>query len=129
MKKALKVLYDHLKNDGILLFEAETLKAVPPLDVWRSSVWHKLDGQMITLSQLATMEDNVCNSICKYELIKNNNIIHTETEALKVKIYNSDTLVEMLESCGFNKIRIIKAYDKTAAPDENDESIVYECIK
>jgi hypothetical protein len=50
----------------VLLFEGETLKAVPPLDIWCDSVLDKTDGQMILVSRLATMENNVCNSISKY---------------------------------------------------------------
>ena len=126
---ALKTLYDHLSNEGVLLFEAETLKAVPALDIWHGSVWHKPDGNMIMLSLLATFVDNVCNSFCKYELIDNNSIIHTEIEVLKVRIYEPNELLAILKSCGFKNIRIIKAFDSSAAPDENDEAIVYECRK
>jgi len=128
VKSALKTFYHHLSDDGVLLFEGETLKGVPPLDVWRGSVWHKPNGQMIMLSQLATMEGNVCNSIGKYELIHNNSIIHTEIEELKVRIYDQHELTEILKSCGF-KVRAIKAFDGSATPDENDESVVYECRK
>ncbi len=128
VKAALQTLYDHLSDDGVLLFEGETLKAVPPLDVWRGSVWRKPNGQMIMLSQLATMEGNVCNSIGKYELIHNNSIIHIEIEELKVRIYDRLELTEILNSCGF-KVRAIKAFDSSATPDENDESVVYECRK
>lgn len=128
VKTALKIFHDHLTNDGILLFEGDTLKAVPELNVWRGSAWHKPDGQMIMLSQLATMENNVCNSIGKYELVHNNSIIHTEIEELKVRIYEPYELTELLKNCGF-KVRTIKAFAAEAAPDENDESIVYECRK
>jgi ribosomal protein S18 acetylase RimI-like enzyme/SAM-dependent methyltransferase len=129
VKSALKTLYNHLNDGGILLFEAETLQAVPPFDVWRGSVWHKSNGQIILLSQLATMKDNICNSIGKYELIDNNSIIHTEIEELKVRIYDQDILEALLKSCGFKNIRVIKAFDHKGVPDKNDESIVYECRK
>lgn len=128
VKTALTKLYDHLSDDGVLLFEGETPKAVPPLDVWRGSVWHKPNGQMIMLSQLATMKNNVCNSIGKYELIHNNSLIHTEIEELKIRIYEQLELIEILKSCGF-KVRAIKAFDRSATPDESDEAIVYECRK
>lgn len=128
VKEALKTLYDHLSDEGVLLFEGETLKAVPPLDVWRGSVWHKPNAQMIMLSSLATMKDNVCNSIGKYELAYNNSVIHTEIEELKVRIYDPLELTEILKSCGF-KVRAIKAFDGSATPDENDEAVVYECRK
>lgn len=128
VKAALKSLYDHLSDDGVLLFESETLKAVPALGVWRGSVWHKPNGQIIMLSQLATMNGNVCNSYGKYELIDNNSVIHTEIEEYKVRIYDHHELTEILKSCGF-KVRTIKAFDGSAIPDENDESVVYECRK
>ncbi len=129
VKKALKTFYDHLSDDGVLLFEAETLQSLPPLDVWRESVWHKPDGKSILLSQFSTFDGNVCNSICKYELIQDKSIIHTETETLKVMIYDPNELLEILKDAGFENIRAIKAFDNTAPPGIDDESIIYECRK
>jgi hypothetical protein len=54
VKEALKTLQDHLSDDGVLLFEAETLNSVPQLDIWRGSLWPKPNGQKIILSHLAT---------------------------------------------------------------------------
>jgi SAM-dependent methyltransferase len=68
--QGLAALYHHLSHEGVLLFEGEILESVPPLDVWRGSVWHKPNDQMIMLSSLATMKDNVWNSMGKYELIE-----------------------------------------------------------
>lgn len=129
VKSALKALYEHLTDDGVLLFEVETLKSVPPVDIWRGSVWHKLDGQMIMLSQLATFDGAVCNSICKYELAERNSIIHTEIEELKVRIHDLNELDKMLKDCGFKSVRKMKAFDRNASPDQNEEAIVYECKK
>lgn len=129
VKAALKTLYHHLSDDGVLLFEGETLKAVPPLDVWRGSVWPKPNGQKIILSQLATMQDDICTSLCKYELMEAGNIIHTEIEELRVKIYEQDQLMEILKSAGFKHIRMLKAFDQSLQPANQDESIVYECRK
>ncbi len=129
VKVALKIFYEHLNDDGILLFESETLEAVPQTDVWRGSVWRKPDGRIIMLSQFATFNENICNSIGKYELINNNSIIHTEVEELRVRIYVKDELTEILKMCGFENIRIIKAFDSAAIPSKNDESVVYECKK
>jgi len=117
---SLSTLCDHT-NDVVLLFEGETLKAVPPLDIWCDSVLDHPDGQMILVSRLATMEDNVCNSISKYELTYNNSIIYREIEDLL-------ELTEILKSCGF-RVPAIKTFDYLAAYDENDETIVYECKK
>ena len=69
------------------------------------------------------MEGNVCHSIGKYERIHNNRIIHTEIEELRVKIDEQDQRMESLKSPGF-KVRAINAFDGSATPDENDESVV-----
>ena len=129
VKTALKTLYEHLSDGGVLLFEVETFKAVPQLNVWRGSVWHKSDGKVIILSQLSTFDGEVCNSICKYELADNNSIIHTEIEELKVRIHKPDELDKMLKDCGFKHVRKVKAFDRNALPDEDDEVVVYECKK
>ncbi len=129
IEKSLKVIYGHLNDGGTFLFEAETLNTVPQVDIWRGSLWPKQNGQKIILSQLATMQDDICTSLCKYELMEAGKIIHTEIEELRVKIYEQDQLIEMLKAVGFKHIRILKAFDKSSAPTEQDESIVYECRK
>jgi SAM-dependent methyltransferase len=129
VEKSLKAIYDHLTDGGIFLFEAETMHAVPQAGIWRGSVWPKTNGQKIILSQLATLQDDICTSLCKYELMEAGNIIHTEIEELKVKIYEQDRLMKMLQAVGFKHIRTLKAFDQSSAPTEQDESIVYECRK
>lgn len=129
VEKSLKAIYDHLTDGGIFLFEAETLHAVPQAGIWRGSVWPKPNGQKIILSQLATLQDDICASICKYELMEAGKIIKTEIEELRVKIYEQDQLMEMLKSAGFKHIRTLKAFDQSSEPATQDESIVYECRK
>lgn len=129
VEKSLKAIYDHLADGGIFLFEAETLQTVPEQGVWRGSIWHKPNGQKIILSQLATMQDDICTSLCKYELMEAGKITHTEIEELRVKIYEQDQLMEMLKSAGFKRIRTLKAFDPSSGPANQDASIVYECRK
>jgi len=129
VKSSLQTIYDHLSDGGIFLFEAETMQAVPQESIWRGSVWPKPNSQKIILSGLATMQDNICTSLCKYELMETGKIIHTEIEELRVKIYEQDQLMEMLKAAGFKHIRTIKAFDQSSATTEQDESIVYECRK
>jgi len=97
--------------------------------LWRGSLWPKPNSQKIILSQLATMQGDICTSLCKYELMEAGNIIHTEIEELRVKIYEQDRLLEILKSVGFKHIRTIKAFEQSSAPTEQDESFVYECRK
>jgi hypothetical protein len=125
----LKKIYGHLSNKGVFVFEAETLKALPILNIWRGSVWHKPDGQTILLNSLTTLKDSCCYSIDKYELIDNNNVIHTEVEESTTRLYEPKILAETLKEAGFKDIRIIKAFNNTITPSGDDETIVYECRK
>jgi len=129
VKNALKIFHNHLAEDGVLLFEGEMPSATPPLDIWRGSVWHKPNGSMILSSVLSTFKDKICRAICKYELVEHNSIIRTEVEEYQVRIYEALELEEIIKSCGFKNVRMMKAFDTTAAPDAQDESIVYECRK
>lgn len=129
IKTALKAFYDHLEDDGILLFEVETTAAIPALNVWNGSAWHTSDSQLIILSHFSTLDGNICSSIGKYELVRNNSIIHTEVEELKIRLYDSDELMTMLTKCGFKNVRTMKAFDRDAASLKNDAVIVFECNK
>lgn len=131
VKKSLKVFYDHLNNDGILLFEAETSKIVPDqLGVWRGLVCHKPDNNLILVNRLTTYEDSVCYSIDRYELVDRGKIVQTEVEVFNVRLYDDPLiLTDMLKEVGFREIKMIKAFDRSISPDEGDSSIVYECRK
>ena len=125
-KIALKNFYDHLETDGIFLFEIDTIKSVPPLGIWKGQKWYRPDGKMILLSTCPSFEDNICNITCKYELINNNSIIHTEIEELKIRIYETEDLIKMLKEIVFKHIRAITEFNKKIF---TDDSIIYECIK
>jgi SAM-dependent methyltransferase len=126
---SLKAFYHCLTESGVLLLEIETIKGIPELGSWRGSIWPKSDETTILLSQLVTMDSDICKSLGKYELISDNKIIHTEIETYKIRIYEQDVLTNMLRSSGFKNIRMVKAFDSHQKPTCNDESIIYECGK
>jgi SAM-dependent methyltransferase len=128
VKSALKTFRDHLSNDGVLLFEANTPACNPPsLGVWQGKYWRRTDGKVILLSSLASIKDSILTSLGKYELIHNNSIIRTEIEEFKFRLYDPPEVIELLKASGFKDVRTIKAFDSTAIPDKTDESVVYEC--
>lgn len=131
VKKALKTIYEHLDDKGLLVFEVETRHAVPiELGIWRGSRWKREDGKLILLSQLAMLEEDLCYSIGKYDLIDENRIIQTEIEEYKIRIYHEPGfLLNLLMQIGFSDARLVKVFDRQASPDEADESIVFECRK
>lgn len=127
--KTLKSFYDHLDDGGILVFEVETKHAVPELGIWRESKWVRPDGKMILLSSLASIDGDICSSVAKYELVDKNKVLQTETEEYKIKIYDPQSLLELLKSIGFRYVKILKAFDRTNSPGDTDENVVYECRK
>ncbi len=129
ISKTLKLFYNHLDDSGVLVFEVETKNAVPELGVWRDSKWLRPDGKMILLSSCASIDGDIFSSVAKYELIDKNQVIQTEVEEYKIKIYESGSLLELLKSIGFRDVKILKAFDRSNGPTDSDESIVYECRK
>lgn len=131
IENALKTIYQHLEVNGLFVFEVDTLNSVPKeLGIWRGSNWQKEDGKAILFSQLTTLKDEICYSIGKYELMDGNKVIQTEIEEYKIRIYQEQNyLLNQLKKVGFKEIRLIKAFDRNASPDETDECIVYECRK
>lgn len=129
IKLALRKFYDHLKKGGILLFEIETPHSLPPLDIWRGSKWDRPDNKKIILSQFAVLDSDICTSIARYDLINKHQIIQTEIEEYKIKLYEKNELNRLLNQAGFSDVRVIKAFNRNALPEMNDESIVYQCIK
>jgi SAM-dependent methyltransferase len=131
IQKALKIIYEHLEDKGLFVFEVETRYAVPKeLGIWRGTRWPKEDGTLIVPSQLAILDEGVCYSVGKYELIDNNQVIKTEVEEYKIRIYQDHSfMLNLLTEIGFSNVRMVKAFDRLASPDETDESIVFECRK
>ena len=132
IKKSLENFYENLHEDGILLFEAESSLSAPisQLGIWRGMVCNKSDGSSILISRLSNIQDSVCYSIDKYELLENNNVVQTEIEKFNVRLYDDRTiLLKILQSIGFREIKILKAHDRSSQSDENDAAFVYECRK
>ncbi|MGE3319169.1 MAG: class I SAM-dependent methyltransferase [Candidatus Berkiella sp.] len=131
-KKSLQKMYDHLLPGGKLVFEVETLNAVPErLGIWEGSVKSGDDvDSMIVLSTCALPpKDQVGSIICRYELVQKGNLIKTEIENFQLRLYNIEEMDACLESVGFKKIKHYKAYDISQVPTNEDKVIFYECEK
>lgn len=127
----LKSFYNILEPGGVLVFETETPKSIPEkFGVPRSSVYKRNDGNMILASFFdIPTENNVGTSICRYELVTGNQIIKTEIEEFKVRIYDPEKLVKILKNIGFSSVNLRKCFDRSVSPDDTDEAVVYECRK
>ena len=129
VKRVLDAYYKQLTHTGTLLFEIETMQAVPKLGKWPGSMWPQTDGSTIVLSGVTTFDGEVCTALGKYEWVRDRQIIHTEVETYTMKIYQQELLIDLLKTTGFNQIRILKAFDVSQQPNEPDETVVFECRK
>ena len=88
------------------------------------------DGRKIVISSMnLPLINNIGQSICRYELIENNQIVKTEVETYELQFYEADEMESLLTEAGFSNIRIIKAFEHGKTPDSSDDVIVYECSK
>ncbi|MEM8727621.1 MAG: class I SAM-dependent methyltransferase [Chlamydiota bacterium] len=74
-------------------------------------------------------DGDICSSVARYELIDKNKLLQTEIEEYKIKIYEPQSLLELLDGTGFRDVKIVKAFDRETSPGDNDESIVYQFTK
>ena len=130
-RDALVRIYDHLRDDGLLVFEADTPFGAPaPTGIWKGSVWPTNDGKTIVCNYLnLPSQDNVSTTLWRYELIDGAQIVRTEIEIMKVRQYTPAHLTSMLIEAGFKNTVAFKAFDRTKCSGESDEVIVYECRK
>lgn len=131
-KLALKILYDHLLPGGKLVFEVETIHAVPnQLGMHhQSSVSTLHNAEQIMLDIVSSYNDKtqIVETICQYDLVLDNKIRSTEIENFHVRYYQHEEMNHWLPEAGFDIFSRYKAYGHTP-PDASAESIIYECIR
>jgi hypothetical protein len=120
-----------LQKNGLFIFEIETVNAIPKdFNIWEDRIVYRLDGHKILLKSLVLPpENNICSFIGKYTLIKQNEILKTEEEVLRIRFYNVEDIITMLKNAGFLNCKLIKAYEYGIFPNKNDEIVVIECEK
>ena len=131
-KFCLKKLYDYLLPNGKLLFEIETIHAVPHAlgKHQQSSASVKNNNKKIVLDTVSSYDkkSQIFKTICRYDLMLNNKIILTEVENFCVRYYQDDEMDKWLSEAGFQVFSRFKAFDHIPS-DVPDEIIIYECIK
>jgi hypothetical protein len=131
IKLCLQKIYSLLETGSTFVFDIETVYAVPDkVGVWQGKAYKKNDGNIIMCSTLPLpIENNIATVICRYELIKQTEIIKTEMEYFQIKLYHPEEMDELLKEVGFSHIKKIAAYDHNASPSTYDYTVVYECKK
>jgi hypothetical protein len=131
IKTSLNRIYALMLPGAKLVLEIE-LMASRPKDTgrWGGRWVERSDGAKILLSWLSRYDEaeRVAHSIHRYELIKDGQLLEMEYEDFNLRFYHPEEFQELLETAGFNEIRRFKAY-RFCAPDETDESLIFECSK
>ncbi len=132
VKNALARVHELLAGGGTFLVEAERLLQNPPdsSGVWGGRWVERPDGAKLLLSWLSQYSGsaNVTNSMHRYELVNDGQVLALEYDHFRVRSYESDEFRSLLERAGFVDIEGWKPYERTAA-DPSDEAIVFRAKK
>ncbi len=132
VNSALARVHDVLAPGGTFLVEAERLlPSAPDLSgVWGGRWVERPDGAKLILSWLSQYSGsaNVTNSMHRYELVKDGQVLALEYDHFRVRSYESDEFRSLLERAGFVDIEGLKPYARATA-DPSDEAIVFRAKK
>lgn len=131
IKNALRKIYSLLAPGGIFVFDLQTTSMkLENIGVWTGKMYKKANSSLLVENNLILpIENSVVPLLIRYELIHNNEILKTEMEYYRIKLYQSGEMDKFLKDIGFSHIKKIKAYYHGQSPSAHDEIIVYECIK
>lgn len=127
----LKKFFEHLLPEGKLVLEIETTRSVPKhLNLWHGKLIDKPEGGKLVLNSLPTYDptSRILGSLNRYKLIHNQDVLQTEIEDFRLRLFEHEEMDNWLEEAGFTDISRFKVYG-LAEPDENDEAIVYEAVR
>ncbi len=129
---ALSRVHELLAPGGTFLVEAERLVHGPPdlSGVWGGRWVERSDGAKLVLSWLSQYSGsvNVTNSVHRYELVKDGQLLAVEYDDFRVRSYESEEFRSLLARAGFVDIEGLKPYERAPA-DEGDEAIVFSARK
>ncbi len=131
-KRCLKILYDHLLPEGKLVFEVETMQALPTTfgQHHQSSIEIEPNHQSLSLDIISSYdhESQIVTTTCRYDMTINSVITDTEVEDIAVRYYQDHEMDEWLTEVGIFQFTRHKAYEPYSS-DMNDGVVVYACTK
>ena len=131
-KICLTKIWEHLEDDGVFVFEVDTLNlhSSSSVGIWDGSVQKKANGEIIISSSLVLpLNNQVETMIRRYDLVKENCIVCTEVESFQQRFYSCNQMYDLLKSVGYSSIEMFEAFDRNKPPNESTPVIIYECRK
>ena len=131
VRDSLGALHTHMLPGATLVLTIELLLPQPPPDEpWGGRWVTRPDGARIVISWLRHYDPaaRVQHGLHRYELIKDGRLLETEWEEYDQRFYEVPEFSMLLASAGFTGIQTRKAHAQ-AAPDETDDTVVFECVR
>lgn len=128
---ALKKIHSWLAPTGKFIVEVDTILCKShPEGIWKGSWVGKSDGSRVVLNTMANFDkqSKIDQVLCRYELWEKNKITKTEVEDFRVRLYDLEEIESLLQSHKFKVVKKLVPYT-LESPDQNSESVVYECLK
>lgn len=131
VEESLRRIYALLTPAAKFVVEVELHRQRPSESrPWEGRWVERSDGTKIVLSTLSHYDakDHLINSINRYDLVKNWQLLETEFEDFNLRYYDLTEFDRLLEAAGFQNRKALKPYTFSAT-DETDRSVVFECSK
>lgn len=133
LRICLQKIYEHLEEDGRFVFELVTLKYAERIEVGTLSQFSKTrtDGKRIVQKvEVLPFEGKIARTRSDYELVdEEGRVLKVETEIFGLFLHNPDDVECWLTEVGFRDINRLKAFDRKQVAGDNDDVMVFECVK
>jgi Methyltransferase domain len=133
INESLRRIYELMLPGSKFVLEIERLPSLPPpvgTGSWSGRWVERADGAKIIISWLSQYNESerISRSIHRYDLCRGSELMETEFEDFNLRFYDQAEFHDLLVAAGFRDIKTFKAY-QFCAPDDNDESLILECVR
>jgi SAM-dependent methyltransferase len=133
IEEGLRRIYELMLPQSTFVLEIERLPSPLPLagtGSWSGRWVERPDGAKIIISWLSEYNERerISRSIHRYDLCRDSELVKTEFEDFDLRFYDQAEFHDLLIAAGFRDIKTFKAY-QFRAPDDNDESLIFECVR
>lgn len=131
IKEMLSLIHEWLIPNGRFIFDLETIYSLPETEGVPSVSWvKKPDHSLIVLSSAARFDplSKVQTSVTKYELWKEGNVVKTELEEFRLRLYSQEEIISFLSNAGFKCDSITIPYTDRLAK-EKEGYVQLSCCK
>lgn len=124
----LEELYSALSDGGVFVFDVESSESISK-EKFPAQYTYEIGDSQIHANYHASFRKDICQVMCDYDMIKDNQVVKAEKETITIKLYdNKQPLIDLLQSIGFS-VNLLKAYERESTPCSNDPVTVFECWK